>query len=306
MFFLPRFEIYHQNLSTYYLNLPQFIDFLKNDLFTGYIQIKGTHKDFLIFLEIGQILNCLEITENNYQILSLEEILNKVGKEEYVDVYYLPEETAIFWANLVTGSILYPNLSSDFTDLIKLLAKLKDEKLTGWIEINSPQKEKSFVYFQNGKVIGSCCSWKGNKFYKGEDLLPEIIKKYSKAVFDVYISGETSIEEAINFFEAYIKILEEIIGKKEFSLLWRRKGVEKADKYPFLDPFANEFEYKEGKINFWGEVSPNEFIEALKEVCSEIIKEKKLTEKMKDKTKEIKDQHKTFIEKNGLFSLVGS
>lgn len=311
--FLPKFKIYHQNLNTYYLNLPQFVDFLKDDLFTGYIQIKRTDKDFFIFLEMGQVLNCLEVSDNNYQMLSLEEILNKIGKGDYVNVYYLPEETVIFWANLVTGNVLYPNLSSDFTDLIKLLAKLKHEGLTGWLEITSPQKEKSFVYFQNGKVIGSCCSWKGYKFYEGEDLLPEIIKKHAKAVFDVYkvsldkgISGEISKEEVINFFAEYIKILEEVMSKKEFSLLWRQKGIEKADKYPFLDPFASEFEYKEGEINFWADVSPNELLEALKEVCSEIIKEKKLTEKINDRTQEIKGKYKTFIKKNGLFSLVGS
>ena len=309
--FLPQFEVYHKNLHTSYLNLSNFINFLKNDLFTGYIQIKTSEKECLIFLDHGQVINTFEILNNEYKFLSLEGILSNIN-EGIVNVYRLPEETAPFWANLVTAEILYPNLSTDFTDLIRLLHKLKREEITGWAEIILSGNEKSFIYFQNGIVIGTCSSWKNWLFEKGEAHLPEITKRTSEAVFNVYklpleqISTNINLENITNFFQEYLAVLEKIIGEKNFSLLWRQKGVEKAEKYPFLDPFANEFEYKEGKIAFYGDASEKELLEALKEVCTEIIKHNKnLEKKIVQEASYLKQKYKIFIENTGLSSLLG-
>ena len=310
--FLPQFEVCHENLHTSYLNLSNFINFLKNDLFTGYIQVKTPEKEYLIFLDHGQVLNTVEILNNEYKFLSLEETLSNIN-EGIVNVYRLPEETAPFWANLVTAEILYPNLSTDFTDLIKLIYKLKREEITGWAEINHSQGEKSFIYFQNGIVIGTCSSWRKWIFEEGEKCLPEITKRSSEAVFNVYklrleqISVNINLENITNFFQEYLAILEKIIGEKNFSLLWRQKGIEKADEYPFLDPFANEFEYKEGKIAFYGDASEKELLEALKKMCAEIIDQKKeLKKKIIQEAGYLKQKYRIFIENTGLSSLLGT
>jgi len=310
--FLPQFEGYHENLHTFYLNLSNFINFLKNDLFTGYIQIKTSEKEYLIFLDQGQVLNSLEILNNKYKFLSLGEILSNIN-EGIVNVYYLPEETASFWANLVTAEILYSNLSTDFTDLVKLIYKLKKEEITGWAEINHLQGEKSFIYFQNGIIIGTCCSWKKWIFEEKENNLPEIARRASKAVFNVYkipleqTAANINLEDITNFFQEYLAILEKIIGKKFFFFLWRQKGIEKAEKYPFLDPFANEFEYKEGKIVFYGDVSERELLEALKEVCAEIIDQKKdLKKRIIQEASYLKQKYSIFIENTGLSFLLGT
>jgi len=309
--FLPQFEVYHENLHTFYLNLSNFINFLKNDLFTGYIQIKTSEKEYLIFLDHGQVLNTFEILNNKYNFLSLEEILSNIN-QGIVNIYHLPEETAPFWANLVTAEILYPNLSTDFTDLIRLLHKLKREEITGWAEIILSENEKSFIYFQNGIIIGTCSSWKKWIFEKGEKSLPEITKRASKAVFNVYklpleqVSANINLENITNFFQEYLAILERFIGEKNFSLLWRQKGIEKAERYPFLDPFANEFEYKEGKIVFYGDTSEKELLEALKEVCAEIIDQKKdLKKRIIQEASYLKQKYSIFIENTGLSSLLG-
>lgn len=311
--FLPQFKICHQNLHTSYLNLANLISFLKNDLFTGYIQTKVSEKEFLVFLDHGQILNSFEIVDNKYKFLPLEEILNTIKGEGTVNVYYLPEETALFWANLATAEILYPNLSTDFTDLIKLMHKLKKEEVTGWTEITSSQGEKSFVYFQNGTIIGTCSSWRKWVFEESEKYLPEITERASEAIFNVYklrldkTPANVTLEEITNFFQEYLATLEKFLGKKEFSLLWRQKGIEKVVKYPFLDPFANEFKYKEGKIVFEGNATEKELIEALKEICEEIIQQKKDLEKnIIQETRYLKEKYRTFIENTGLSFLLGT
>jgi len=308
--FLPRFKVRLSNLHTYYLEMPKLIEFLKNDLFTGYIQIQAEEKNLMIFLDTGQIINCLEVSNNDYRNLTLEELLTNIKKEEFVHVFYLPENTVLFWANLFTGKILYPDLSTEFTDANRLIQKLKRENLTGWMEINLPMKEKGIIYFQNGEIIGTCSSWRKWNFQEGEEFLPEITERISQATFNVYkltleetLENDLTVENILSFFQELISALEDVIGEKEFFLLWRHKAIEKAEKYPFLDPFANEFEYKSKKIIYEGTASEKELINGLKEICGEIIKERKLQKEISSKIKELKEKYKLFIEKAELLEL---
>ena len=155
----PKFKVRLNNLHTYYTDLLKLIEFLKNDLFTGYIQIWKEEKESMIFLDTGQIVKCIENKSAKYNDISLQHLIENLGKEEVIHVFDLPENSVMFWANLYMGKILYPNLSTDFTDTTRLILKLKRENLTGWMEIHLRQ-EKGIIYFQNGEIIGTCSSWR--------------------------------------------------------------------------------------------------------------------------------------------------
>jgi len=73
-----------------------------------------------------------------------------------------------------------------------------------------------------------------------------------------------------------IPILQDILSRVEkLADIGSRKGVflrefkrsllEKAEKYPFLDPFAGEFDYKDGAIGFKGEAGTEEFARGIGE-----------------------------------------
>ncbi len=307
--FLPRFKVYHENLNTYYLDIPKLVTFLKNDLFNGYIQIKTEGREFLVFFEMGEILKCLNVTDNHIEEIPYKEIIEQLHYNEYLNLYFLPEETTFFWANIAHATLLYPNLSSEFTDPIRLLNKLKKESLTGFVEIVMPP-EKGYIYLQEGNVIGTSSSWNEWEFKPEDNEIPVIITKIEKAIFNVY-KVERKVEAALNdlfqevldFFSVYMSILEENIGKKQFSILLRQQAIEKAEKYPFLDPFAGEFEYKEGIINLWSDISIAELAEGLKELCLEIAKKIKLLPSQKEKLKGLKEDYKELIKKLNLFPL---
>jgi hypothetical protein len=46
-------------------------------------------------------------------------------------------------------------------------------------------------------------------------------------------------------------------NKGEFLNTFKDTLIEKADDYPFLDPFAAKFKYENGEVNFSGEVTKN-------------------------------------------------
>ena len=59
----------------------------------------------------------------------------------------------------------------------------------------------------------------------------------------------------------------------DFATLLNRKFVEKADLYPFLDPFAAEFQYADNKISFVGDTNDAELMSGVLESISEIAHE---------------------------------
>ncbi len=61
--------------------------------------------------------------------------------------------------------------------------------------------------------------------------------------------------------------------KTDFNTLLRKKLVEKADKYAFLDPFAGEFIYSDRKITFSGDASDEDLVNALIESVEDLAGE---------------------------------
>ncbi len=59
--------------------------------------------------------------------------------------------------------------------------------------------------------------------------------------------------------------------KADFETLLKQKCMEKADKYEFLDPFAGEFVYSNGKIIFTGKASQQQLVTSTVECVKEIV-----------------------------------
>ena len=61
--------------------------------------------------------------------------------------------------------------------------------------------------------------------------------------------------------------------KADFNTLLKRKFVEKADSYDFLDPFAAEFKYADGKIEYNGNASTAALARGIVDCIKEIAEE---------------------------------
>ena len=90
----------------------------------------------------------------------------------------------------------------------------------------------------------------------------------------------TAMEEMIAIFERTIKALK--ISESDFATLLDRKFVEKADQFPFLDPFAAEFKYADKKISFDGNTTNNELTQGVIESINELAKELNASKQFKD------------------------
>ncbi|NOY70314.1 MAG: hypothetical protein GXP53_12665 [Deltaproteobacteria bacterium] len=82
-------------------------------------------------------------------------------------------------------------------------------------------------------------------------------------------------ERIIAMLQELLNVLEKTITsdkrlKTDFNTLLNRKLSEKADAYPFLDPFAAEFKYASGKIIFTGKAKPSALVSSIVECVTAI------------------------------------
>jgi len=287
---LPKGEVVHENLRTVFVDLNNFLQTLKEDNFSGYLHVSFWDYEGVLFLEAGEIVNAIEETGGKRR--GGEEaveniILMSKQKDGRINVYRLVPEMVTILASTSIKEATYKDLSTEFTSLDKLMEKLGKEKHSGYIDIIlDNNKGRGIIFFQEGEVVEAVMSDEksGGTGMHGMDMLDKIIDDVQKigATFNVYRAGlegkseRTVIAQALEL-QGVIEVMQEIIGTIEFVVngLSSRTGpfqdnfkkalVEKSEDYPFLDPFAAEFEYKNGKIKFDGKVSAEVFIRGLQE-----------------------------------------
>lgn len=156
---LPKGEIVYKNLKTFFIDIDKFLFSLKRDEFTGQVHFIFPNAECVIFLMEGDVVSgAEEIKGERYSgQKAVKEILALARKNPngYITVYKLPPETV----NLLTKvfshpvKLIYKNLSAEFSHLGMLIAKLKDEKFTGYIEVQFPQdKKQGIILLEKGLI----------------------------------------------------------------------------------------------------------------------------------------------------------
>jgi hypothetical protein len=179
-------------------------------------------------------------------------------------------------ASVAKSEILYKDLSTEFTSLEALITKLKTEDHTGYIEVKfEANQQKGYIFLLAGRVIDALLTARGEEI-SGSAVLSRIlgITSTMSATFSVYrsavekaLSEGEMIEASYNLpqllaaWSAIISTIESVVDglfvSEEFLNTFKDVLVSNADDYPFLDPFAAQFQYKDGEVSFSGEVTKN-------------------------------------------------
>jgi hypothetical protein len=101
------------------------------------------------------------------------------------------------------------------------------------------------------------------------------LKKEPEPSDEKTISADISLQRTLELIAALLKSLESTLrsGRKirgDFETMLNRKFVEKADRYEFLDPFAAEFRYAGGKVQFSGKADQAQLVAAIVECVTEL------------------------------------
>jgi hypothetical protein len=275
----PKQDAVYQNLNTSFTNFGELLVDLKENSFTGIVQVSFWEYDGLLFLDGGNIVNAME--DINETIISGQDAVKRVTgkakeKDGTISVFALKGELITMLASVVKSEVIYENLSTEFTSLEALVTKLQGESHTGYIEVSfQGNQQVGYIFFLDGKVIEALLSARGDEI-SGTNILPRIVEVASSAgaTFSVY---RAAVEEALSESEmikvsfdlpqllevwsAVISAVEStvdtLLKKDEFLNTFKDTLITKANDYPFLDPFAAQFIYQNGKVEFSGEVKKN-------------------------------------------------
>ncbi|UCD71544.1 MAG: hypothetical protein JSW70_00735 [Syntrophobacterales bacterium] len=284
----PKGELIHKNLRTSYTNLNGLLLSLKSEDFSGYIKIGFLDYEAILFMDSGDIINAIEKIgdKKRFGQRAISNIVSKAKEQDgVINVYQLSPEMVTVLASTLKREILYKDLSTDFTSLQRLIDKLGEERHTGYIEIALKNAKRSgVIFFQDGEPIETILTTKDGNLISGTNLLNEILKgaQGAGAVFNVYRANLSSssdqipeigeggdLQDLLSVLQDTISTIETVfdglLKKGIFSSELKRSLVKKSNEYPFLDPFAAEFRYKDGKIVFTGQTDIPELTRGLGE-----------------------------------------
>ena len=302
---LPKGEVVHENLRSSFIDLNSFLRSLKEDNFTGYIQITFWDYEGILFLEAGEIVNAFEEAEGSRR--GGEEAVENImlmskQKDGRINVYRLIPEMVTILASTSMKEATYKDLSTEFTSLNKLIEKLGKEKHSGYIDIVlNDKKGRGIILFQEGEIVEAAMASEKEGDIHGKEMLTTIIADVQRigATFNVYRAGllesgsertgitqTLELQGVIEFMQEMLRQVEEMVDgltnrKGSFRDDFKRAQVEKSEDYPFLDPFIAEFEYENGEIKFSGKLTIKEFVSGIRD-CIELTLERVRTGVSKD------------------------
>lgn len=282
---LPKDRSVYANLSTSFTWFSELLVDQQERGLSGFIRLSFPGYHGVLFLVAGKLINALEERGDGRLVgdAAAAAISHKAAeKGGRVDVDEASGEAVALVARVLDAQPLYKDLTSSFTSLERLFAKLQQDALTGYVEIILPgDGGNAMVLFQDGEPIESVFS-SATEVLTGFDARSAVVQSVAAlgGTFNVYrVPGEGGPALAapavapagdssplLAFWSEVCAGIERVadslgtLGK--FRMALREVLVSRANTYPFLDPFAAEFEYKDGTILFDGPL-PAEFSKAL-------------------------------------------
>jgi hypothetical protein len=273
---IPPGQAVHENLDTCFTDLDELLAKLKTNSFTGYVRVSFWEYEGTLLCDHGDIVNAIQESKEGRKTgaVAASSIMAKAkSKDGMVSVYTLAPEMVTMVATVVESEPLHKELSSEYTSLDKLIVKLECEHHTGYVEVTlAGHQGTGQVFLQMGDPIETLLSTDGT-LASGNRALPRLMEMAanSGATFNVYgaridkaVDASSAIQTGMAFPQL-LKVWQEILaaveratdqslGQGHFVDAFQDTLAEqdKAEAYPFLDPFAAEFDYANGQITYTG------------------------------------------------------
>ena len=294
----PKDRTVYANLNTSFTDFDELMLDLRGKRITGYVVVSFKAYDGVLFVEAGETIAALEQEGDSRS--TGEDAAARVTTRAHekggsVNVFTLAPEILRLLVRVVDAEPLYRDLTSSFTSLDRLIAKLEEDRLSGYIEVVlNDARGGAVIFFENGRVL-ECVFSAENQNVTGPEVVSTVIHATGSigGSFNVYrvpapaaapVPATAEEGTAANAVEAEVDPLavwSEIVSTVEsvvdglskpgrFATTFKEVLVGRAPNYPFLDPFAAEFAYHDGKVTFDGPV-PRDFNKGLGDCLSDSI-----------------------------------
>ena len=326
----PKDRTLYANLNTSFTSFEALIGDLKERKLTGYVEVSATGYTGTLLLSEGAIVNAQEqIGEKTVAgPAAARGVMERAAqKDGMINVYSAFPDVVLLIHRLMDSRPLYRDLTSAFTSLDRLIAKLRSDGLTGYVEVHVAEGVGvGIIYLAGGEPVESVYS-AGNEMINGQAALNAIVTAVNNGggTFNVFVeAGQQSVAgvppqapaqegyraELMAFWDEVISRVEETTDSLSkpgrFSVAFREVLVSRAVTYPFLDPFAAEFAYSGGHISFEHPL-PDDFSKALGDCLSDTVsklafqlKRSDFEGKVRSRLEGLSEKHAAVIDRFGL------
>lgn len=309
MITIPKGKPVHKELSSSFVDLEKLIAELGANGFSGMVELMGVHQEGAILLEAGVVTN-LRLRGDTTLLgkQQLPALLTAVRKENIlISTYALPPESVFFLSAFFHADRVYGNLPSDFTDPKKLITKFEQEPGEYCLEaIFQKNLGVGLIFIMEGHISEALLSLLEKDLTTGPSAVKEIIEGAHElgATFNVYkgslslataepapftepepVSAPQSSAVGSSLDGEEMEVLAGVllgqfplhsgIGEKKdvsFQVMVREACLALAEKHPFLDPFAAEFSYKDGRAEIKSSEPAESILSALGDLVGELAR----------------------------------
>jgi hypothetical protein len=306
MIIIPQDRPIIEDVNSYYVNIHRLIEHYQGRVVSGAFYFNSMTAEGVIFFDKDAILGgTYTNVEGKYTGREAVDLIISScdGGNFSIGVYEIDSEKINYWSNIPSAERIYDNLSTEFTDLQGLLKKMGQENLTGYIEVSFDQENNNaWVFFHQGKIIGITKLHDHGNLDKSGEFLKDIVSQ-AKSHGGVFHVNKVSMskdalapENVRGHLEALVIHFEDALASSvkaapDFELLLRKKMVEKADHFSFLDPFAGEFAYAGRKLEYQGGAGDKDLIKGVTTCLVELAKENGFLPAVKESAIEFIQKH---------------
>ncbi|WP_322817869.1 hypothetical protein [Tepidiforma sp.] len=291
----PKDRTIYSNLNTAFTAFDALLEDCRNRKLTGYVEVAFPGYTGTLILSEGEILNGV-VTAGADHITGPAAIRNiaerAAQRDGTITVATAFPDVVLLVDRLMESRPLYKDLTSAFTSLDRLIAKLRTDAITGYVEVQvSGEAGTGVIYLQDGEPIESVFTAPRLPMMSGQDALNAIVAAVNTAggTFNVFIEAsapsaiglprqapqaESYRHDLLAFWAEVIQRVEQYVDgvsrPGRFALAFKETLVNRAATYPFLDPFAAEFAYTNGTIEFHGPL-PDDFSKALGDCLGDTV-----------------------------------
>ena len=152
MIIVPKASPVIKDLNSYYLNIERLIEHYRGELVSGCIHFASKTAEGILFFDDTALVSGV-MEDKNGQINgpdAIDAIIHALQNNNFsVAIYGIDPDIIHFWSRLPEATPLHSDLSAEFTDLDRLIAKMRSEKLTGFIDVSfAKHKKKRHPFFQ--------------------------------------------------------------------------------------------------------------------------------------------------------------
>jgi len=326
----PKDRTLYANLNTSFTSFEALIGDLQERKLTGYVEVNAPGYTGTLLLSEGEVVNAQEVAADRRVAgpAAARGVAERASqKDGLINVYSAFPDVVLLLHRLMDSRPLYRDLTSAFTSLDRLIAKLRSDGLTGYVEVHvGDNGAAGIIYLADGEPVESVFS-SGQDMINGQEALNGIVQAVNTkgGTFNVFVeAGQSAVAgvppqapaqegyraELMAFWEEVLSGAESVVDGMSkpgrFLLAFKEVLVSRAVTYPFLDPFAAEFSYAGGHISFENPL-PDDFSKALGDCLSDTVsklafqlKRSDLEAKVRNRLASVSEKHVAVIDRFGL------